>query len=294
MPEMTSETATTLMIGDIRVRALVDLDGYPLDLGFVFPDAKLEDVAPHRSWLEPTYLQGNEIRLVIRTVVMEVDGRNILIDACVGEHKERPTRPLFNKRTDTDFLAKLAKLGFRPEDIDVVFCTHLHVDHVGWNTKLENGRWVPTFPKARYLFGRKELDHWMGQPNRAELGGGSFVDSVIPIVEAKRCDLVDDGHDIGKGLSLCLLPGHTPGQLGLDVVRGKDRAFFVGDAMHSPLQVALPDLSTGFDTDRKQAAVTRRAFLDAAAADNRWLVPCHFRGPIAHKIKRAGNSFMIG
>lgn len=289
-----SETAATLMIGDIRVRALVDFDPYEMDATFIFPDLKMEELEPHRKWMEPTYLNGGKIRLVVRTMVLEVDGRNILVDACVGEDKERPTRPFFNKRTGTGFIEGLAKLGLRPEDIDVVFCTHLHVDHVGWNTKLDNGRWVPTFPKARYLFGRKELDFWMGQPNRPEVGGGSFVDSVIPIVEAKRCDLVDDGHDLGKGLSLCLLPGHTPGQLGLDVVRGKDRAYFVGDAIHSPLQVAMPDLSTGFDTDKQLARETRRKFLEACAGDGRWLVPCHFRGPIAHKIKRSGATFAIG
>ncbi len=290
-----SETVTSFMIGDIRVRAVVDFDPYEMDVNFIFPDVSMEEVEKHRSWLQPTYLTAeNKIRLVVRTMVMEVDGRNILVDACVGEDKERPTRPFFNKRSGTDFIGQLAKLGLKPEDIDVVFCTHLHVDHVGWNTRLANGKWVPTFPKARYLFGRKELDFWMGQPNRHEVGGGSFVDSVIPIVEAKACDLVDDGHDLGKGLSLHLLPGHTPGQLGLDVVRGKDRAYFVGDAIHSPLQVVLPDLSTGFDVDKQQAAATRRTFLDACASDGRWLVPCHFRGPIAHKIKRAGGSFMIG
>jgi len=287
-----TDTAT-LMIGDIRVRALIDLEGYPLDLNFVFPDVKEEELAPHRSWLEPDYVQGNEIRLVIRSLLLEVDGRNILVDACVGEHKDRPTRPMFNKRKDTDFVGNLAKLGLRPEDIDVVFCTHLHVDHVGWNTKLDNGKWVPTFPNARYLFGRKELDFWMGQPNRHEVAGGSFLDSVIPIVEAKLCDLVDDGHDLGKGMSLTLLPGHTPGQLGLDVIRGKDRAFFIGDAMHSPIQIVLPHLSTGFDTDKNAARETRMKFLEAAASDNRYLVPCHFRGPLGTRIKRAGSSFAI-
>lgn len=289
-----SETATSFMIGDIRVRAVVDFDPYEMDVNFIFPDVVMEEVEKHRSWMEPTYLTStNKIRLVVRTMVMEVDGRNILVDACIGEHKERPTRPFMNQRKGTDYIAQLAKLGLKPEDIDVVFCTHLHVDHVGWNTRLDNGRWVPTFPKARYLFGRKELDFWMGMPNRHEVGGGSFVDSVIPIVEAKACDLVDDGHDLGKGLSLHLLPGHTPGQLGLDVVRGKDRAYFVGDAIHSPLQVVLPDLSTGFDTDKQQARETRRKFLEACAGDGRWLVPCHFRGPIAHKIKRAGDSFAL-
>lgn len=285
--------AATLMIGDVRARALIDLDPYPMDLKFVFPDLDLGDIEAHRSWLEPVHVAGDKMLAVIQSVVLEVDGRRILIDACVGEHKQRPTRPLFNDRKGTGFIEKLARLGLRPEDIDVVFCTHLHVDHVGWNTRLDNGRWVPTFPNARYLFGRKELDHWMGQPNRAELGGGSFVDSVIPIVEAKRCDLIDDGQELGNGLSLCALPGHTPGQLGLDVTRGKDRAYFIGDAMHSPIQVVLPHISTGFDTSKDDARRTRVAFLEAAADDGRLLVPCHFRGALGTRIKRQGASFRL-
>lgn len=288
-----TDAAAAMMIGDVRVRAVIDLDGYPLDLYTVLNDAKPAEIDPHRSWLEPLHVQGDKLMLVVRSLLVEVDGRRILIDTCVGEHKHRPLRPLFHERKGTDFVPGLARLGLRPEDIDVVLCTHLHVDHVGWNTKLDNGRWVPTFPNARYLFGRKELDFWMAQPNRAEIGAGSFADSVVPIVEAKRCDLVDDGHDLAKGLSLCLLPGHTPGQLGLDVVRGKDRAFFVGDAMHSPIQVVLPHLSTGFDTDKNEARATRMKFLDAAAADGRWLVPCHFRGPIGTRIKRAGSTFAM-
>ncbi len=224
-------------------------------------------------------------------MVMEVDGRNILIDACVGEHKERPTRPLLNQRKATGFIARLAKLGLRPEDIDVVFCTHLHVDHVGWNTKLDNGRWVPTFPKARYLFGRKELDHWMGQPNRAEVGGGSFVDSVIPIVEAKQCDLVDDGHDLGKGLSLCLLPGHTPGQLGLDVrarqrsrvVRRRCDAFAAADGAAGAVDRLL------IRTRCRRGRRGRRSWKRLPRTSS-WLVPCHFRGPLGTQDQAAAAS----
>jgi glyoxylase-like metal-dependent hydrolase (beta-lactamase superfamily II) len=287
------QAVSTLMIGDVRVRALIDLDGYALDIGFVFPDAKPEDVDPHRSWLEPTYLRGKELYLVVRSLVMEVDGRVILIDACVGEDKDRPTRPFWNHRQATGYIERLAMLGFKPEDIDVVFCTHLHTDHVGWNTQLKDGRWVPTFSKARYLFGRLELDHWMAQPNRAEVAGGAFVDSVIPILEAKQADLVDDGHDLGKGLVLKALFGHTPGQLGLDVRRGGERALFVGDAIHSPLQMAVPELSTCFCTDKAIARETRKAFLEQAAEYNSWLVPCHFRGPLGSRIKRNGKGYVF-
>lgn len=287
------QAVTTLMIGDARVRAVVDLDGYALDLGHVFPDASPEQIDPHRSWLEPTYIKGKELFLVVRSLVVELDGRVILIDACVGEDKDRPTRPLWNHRQASGYLERLAMLGLKPADVDVVFCTHLHTDHVGWNTKLDNGRWVPTFSRARYLFGRKEIEHWMAQPDRATVTGGSFVDSVIPILDAKQADLVDDGHDLGKGLVLKGLFGHTPGQLGLDMRRGNDRALFIGDAMHSPLQLALPELSTCFCSDKVQARATRKAFLETAAEENSWLVPCHFRGPLGTRIKRNGNGYLI-
>ena len=287
------QAVTTLMIGDVRVRALADLDGYALDLGFVFPDAKPEQIDPHRSWLEPTYIKGQELFLVIRSLVLEADGRVILIDACVGEDKERPTRPLWNHRRDSGYLQRLAALGLKPGDVDVVFCTHLHTDHVGWNTRMDNGRWVPTFPRARYLFGAKELAHWQAQPDRGTVNGGSFVDSVIPILDAGQADLVDDGHDLGKGLVLKSLYGHTPGQLGLDVRRGGERALFVGDAMHSPLQLAIPGLSTCFCADKAQARATRMAFLEAAAEEHSWLVSCHFRGPLGTRIRRNGSGYLM-
>lgn len=286
--------STLVEIGDIKIRRIVEQEAPFFPVHDFFPKFTPDMLAANSHWLQPRYVdKDGKLVLCIQSYVIETPHHKIMVDTCVGNHKPRPHRPFWHMMASDRYERSLAAAGLTVNDIDFVMCTHLHVDHVGWNTRLENGQWVPTFPKARYLFGRKELDFWMGQPNRHEVGGGSFVDSVIPIVEAKACDLVDDGHDLGKGLSLHLLPGHTPGQLGLDVVRGKDRAYFVGDAIHSPLQVVLPDLSTGFDTDKQQARETRRAFLEACASDGRWLVPCHFRGPIAHKIKRAGGSFMI-
>lgn len=281
-------TVHALEIGGARIRTLHDVDPYPVSLAMVFPDASEARIAPHRGWLEPVHLQGPELLLVIQSLLLEIDGRTILIDTCVGEHKARPARPIFNNRANTGFLDRLAALGVKPEQIDTVLCTHLHIDHVGWNTQMRDGRWVPTFPRARYLFGRKELAHWESLQPRAEVNHGSFVDSVLPIVEAGLVDLVDDGHELLPGLVLRPLPGHTPGQMGLWLERGGTRVLFCGDALHSPLQLACPDLSASFDTDRAQARITRVAMLESVAASGSLLVPAHFRGGCGWRIKSDG------
>ena len=281
-------SVASLMVGDARVRTLIDVDPYPISLAMVFPDASEARVAPHRSWLEPMHLKGPDLILVVQSLLLEVDGRTILIDTCVGEHKQRPHRPLFNNRQNTGFLDRLAALGVKPEQVDTVLCTHLHVDHVGWNTQLRDGRLVPTFPRARYLFGRKELAHWEAIQPRAEVNQGSFADSVVPILDAGQADLVDDGHELLPGLTLRPLPGHTPGQMGLWLERGGMRALFCGDAVHSPLQLACPELSASFDTDRAQSRITRVAMLEAVEASGSLLVPAHFRGGCGWRIARAG------
>jgi glyoxylase-like metal-dependent hydrolase (beta-lactamase superfamily II) len=285
-----------IAVGDVTIHRIIEQEQPFFEVHTFFPTLGKERYEENRSWMEPRYVDPTTGKLIlcIQSHLVVTPHHKILIDTCVGNHKERPTRAFWHKMDRPDWERGLKATGYGVDDIDFVMCTHMHTDHIGWNTRLDNGRWVPTFPRARYLFGRKELDFWISQPNRAEIGGGSLVDSVIPIVEAKVCDLVDDGHDLGKGLTLALLPGHTPGQLGLDVVRGRDRAYFVGDAIHSPLQVVYPDLSTGFDTDKQQARETRRKFLEACAGDGRWLVPCHFRGAVAHRIRRAGGGFALG
>lgn len=283
-------TVHTLEIGGARIRTLVDVDPYPVSLAMVFPDASEARVAPHRSWLEPLHLRGPDLLLVIQSMLLEIDGRIILIDTCIGEHKSRPARQIFHNRTDTGFLARLAAMGVKPEQVDTVLCTHLHIDHVGWNTQLRDGRWVPTFPRARYLLGRKELAHWEAQQPRADVNHGSFVDSVLPIVEAGLVDLVDDGHELLPGLVLRPLPGHTPGQMGLWLERGNTRALFCGDALHSPLQLACPDLSAAFDSDRAEARITRLAMLESVAASGSILVPAHFRGGCGCRIASDGGT----
>jgi glyoxylase-like metal-dependent hydrolase (beta-lactamase superfamily II) len=189
----------------------------------------------------------------------------------------------------------LASAGFSVGDIDFVMCTHLHPDHVGWNTRLENGRWVPTFPNARYVFGRSEFDYWTEQNAKAEVP--PFADSVLPIVDAGKAELVRHDHAIGDHLRILPTPGHTPGHVAFALGRGKDDAVFCGDLMHTPLQTHYPELSAKFDADPKQAATTRRSLLERYCDTDTLCCTAHFPSPSSGKIRRRGNGFscdMIG
>lgn len=270
-------------IGDIRVDVVVDDDDFRLPLGAFLPGSDPRRFTDARTWLEPDFVDfGRDIvRFAIQSFLIRAAGRTILVDSCIGEQKERPDIPAFHARLNTGFLDGLARAGARPEEIDLVFCTHLHVDHVGWNTRRADGRWVPTFPNARYLIGRAELADWTAQRNAgsaAPMHALALQDSVLPVVEAGLVDLVEDGHDLATGMTLVPLPGHTAHQMGLRIERPNGRALFCGDALHSPLQVLAPELSTASCADPGLAAMTRRALLEDAAETRRLVVPAHFRG----------------
>jgi glyoxylase-like metal-dependent hydrolase (beta-lactamase superfamily II) len=183
----------------------------------------------------------------------------------------------------------LAAAGFSVDDIDYVMCTHLHVDHVGWNTRLVDGRWVPTFPNARYVFAKGEFDYWTEQ--NAKTAVPPFVDSVLPIVEANKAEIVRNDHQIGDHVRILPTPGHTPGHVAFTFGRGKDDAVFSGDLMHSPLQTRYPELSAKFDVDPAQAAVTRRNFLERYCDTDTLCCTAHFPSPSTGKIRRRGNGF---
>jgi glyoxylase-like metal-dependent hydrolase (beta-lactamase superfamily II) len=221
------------------------------------------------------------VKFAIQSFVIRVDWRTVLVDTCIGEQNDRPEIPAWNQRRATEFLEQLAKTGVDPADVDTVFCTHLHVDHVGWNTRREGGWRALTFPNARYLIGRKELDDWMAQ---REAGSAPAIhipalqDSVLPLVEAGLVDLVEDGCGLAQGLTVIHLPGHTHNQMGLRINRPDSRAIFCGDALHSPVQIFDPGISTSSCADPRVAAATRRTLLDDPVETNRLVVPAHFRG----------------
>ncbi|MDF2234726.1 MBL fold metallo-hydrolase [Albimonas sp. CAU 1670] len=282
-----------LTLGAATIERIVDMDPFRFGLTQIFPDAVLSELEDAREWLEPHSLDfaTGQVLLGVQSHLLRIGGLTILVDTCVGECKPRPKRPDWHDRRDTGYLDRLAAAGVRPEEVDVVMCTHLHADHAGWNTRLENGRWVPTFPNARYVMGRAELDHWTAEEARApgEANHGLFADSVKPVVEAGLAEPVEEGFELTAGLTLCALPGHTPGQMGLELAHPGGTAIFCGDALHSPVQLRKPDWSSAFCTDPAQAALTRRAMLERAEGAGGMILPVHLRGAIGFRPERTGD-----
>ena len=250
----------------------------------------------HRGWLVPDHMTPDGLlRLSIHSWLLRTPHHLILIDACAGNHKprSRPEQAGF-ANLDTPYLERLAAAGARPQDIDYVCCTHLHVDHVGWNTRLADGRWAPTFPNARYLFSRADCEYW--DPRRRagadpHPNDGVFEDSVRPVLEAGQAVLVDGGYAIADDVRLVHRPGHTPGHITVELGGETPRAIFTGDIMHHALQVTYPDWSSCFCELPEQARQTRRALLERVADRDTLLLPAHFGAPHAGRIVSAGDRF---
>ncbi|WP_430249623.1 MBL fold metallo-hydrolase [Neorhizobium sp. DAR64860/K0K1] len=284
-----------LTFGDATIDTMTDLDPFVLPVDLLFPGRSLEVLRAHAAMLSPHHVDfdAETILLGVHSHLLRVNGLMILIDTCIGEHKQRPRRADWHQRQATGYLTPLAAAGLRPQDVDIVLCTHLHADHVGWNTQLVDGRWVPTFPKARYLIGRTEFDTWQAEEAKApgHHNHGAFNDSVLPVVEAGIAEWVDDGFELGRNLSLMALPGHTTGQLGLCLCEGARKAFFCADAIHSPVQVYQPDWASRFCSDPEIAIATRRTLLDRVAGTDDLLIPAHLRQYSAMKIARTPDGF---
>lgn len=283
-----------LRLGDVVIERCVDLDPFALPAATLLPGAALEVLRPHAARLAPDHVDfdAGTILLAVQSHVLRVDGRVVLVDTCVGEGKERPRLSAWHRRAGTQYLARLAALGLRPEDVDTVLCTHLHADHVGWNTRLEDGRWVPTFPRARTLIGEQELAATEARLAREPAGSvshGAFADSVAPLLDAGRVELVAAGHALAPGVTIEALPGHTAGHVGLRVARGGRDALLCGDAVHSPVQVYRPEWSSGFDDDAAAARATRELLFAAMAGTERLLIPNHLREAAALWVRRRGD-----
>jgi glyoxylase-like metal-dependent hydrolase (beta-lactamase superfamily II) len=229
----------------------------------------------------------------VHSWVIELDKLTILVDTCDGNHKNRSLDAVH--QLDTRYLENLAAAGFRPEDIDLVMCTHLHFDHVGWNTRLENGRWVPTFPNARYLFGRRDYDYFSQNPPGEALHYEAFLDSILPVMDAGRGELVAEDsvthREIGDGIWLEPAFGHSPGCFTINAQADGPPALFWGDVIHHPVQLLRFDLPFAFDMDPVAASRVRQATLARAAEEGTLCFPAHFRGTSAGHVARDGEVF---
>lgn len=275
--------------GDYTVRKLVEVVE-PFTPEFTFHDWEDEALHAHRPWMAPHFVGEKDGRLTLtfsfHTYVVQAHGKTILIDTCIGNHKDRAALPFWHMQ-NRPYLENLYAMGIAPEDVDYVMCTHLHADHVGWNTRLENGRWVPTFPNARYIFSKGDYDHY-NNVKPGEFGYTSLADSVFPIVDAGLAEIVTMDFQIGDGLSLVPSPGHTPGHYCVHLESGGHDVFFTGDMLHHPVLIAEPHWRTKFCLDHERSAATRAAFVDKHAGSKAIVLAAHFAGPTAGRITDEG------
>ncbi len=283
--------STSFTVGELTIHRIVEQE-IPFTDPFEFiPGLTPEVLEENRAWMEPAALDPATGKLVLcfQSYVVRTPDHTVLVDSCVGNDKDRATRPTWHMKKDDAFMRGLAAAGLSVGDIDFVMCTHLHVDHVGWNTRLDNGRWVPTFPNARYLFSEREYAYWIDQHAKAPIA--CIADSVIPIVEAKRADFITSEHALDDHVRLLPTPGHTPDHFAVLLGRGGKDAILTGDLIHSPIQARYPELSMRADYDPKQAAVTRRSFLDRVCEGGTLCCTAHFPSPSTGRFTRWGNGF---
>jgi glyoxylase-like metal-dependent hydrolase (beta-lactamase superfamily II) len=268
-------------IGDVTVTRIVESETALPPEGLL-PEATAEALASHREWLRPGFLDadGNFV-LSIHALVIEAGERRILVDTCVGEHVVPGFEML---RPDGSFLEDLAVAGFPRESIDTVLCTHLHFDHVGWNTMKDGDRWVPTFPNARYLFARSEVEHWQAEEDAPF--ASTFAGAVAPVLEAGLADLVETDHRVCDEVWLEPSPGHTPGHVCVHIGSRGERAFITGDMTHHPVQWAEVDWKMPADTDSAQAAATRRRVIEDHAGADTLVIGTHYAAPTAGHLVR--------
>ena len=282
-------------LGELEIHRAIESEVPIFDTFTFFPDATREVVEANKDWLMPRYIDPKtiEVILCIQSYVIKTSHHTILVDTCVGNHKSRPARPSWHMQ-NSPFIEELASVGVHPEEVDFVLCTHLHVDHVGWNTKLLDGRWVPTFPNAKYIFSRNEFELWAARYEKGETVPVPLVyeDSVLPIVEAGQAIIVEVTHQIDDGMWLEPAPGHTPGHVMLNLKSGEETALMSGDVIHHPLQLIRPEWSSRACEDPHLSAVSRTKMLERVADTNTLLCPAHFGSPtMGHVISHATDGF---
>jgi len=289
---MSVEHMKTWRIGRVEVTRIVEVWAWEDDIGMAIEGAAASLVLSH-PWLQPHYATpAGRMLMNFQAFVIKAGGRHIMIDTCVGADREREF-PVFTQM-QTSFMQDLASIGVTADSVDTVLCTHLHFDHVGWNTHLKDGRWVPTFSNARYLFGRKEYEHWM---MLRDTGGyhsvNHLADSIDPVIEAGLVDFIAPDYAITDEIRLMPTPGHTPGHVSVLISSQGSEAVITGDMMHHPLQLAVPASPATFDLDKPAGSNTRVEFVRRFADSPVLVIGSHFADPGAGHIVRDGAAWKL-
>lgn len=280
------------MIGTVEIFQIVEIEAGQL-IQSVIKDATPENIQ-RIAWLYPHFAdKAGNFKALVQGFLIKSGNNVILIDTCNGNDKTRMDIPEWGNLR-TDFLKKLEKVGITPKDVTVVACTHLHMDHVGWNTQLENGVWMPTFPNAKYLFAKDEYQYWTQKPDK-ELADdkAAFDDSISPIVKAGLAILVSMDHRIDSHVRFMPTAGHTPGHVSVVIESENKRAIISGDILHHPCQIANPQWMTEGDAIPDKAKATRQKMLNEIAGTDTLLIGSHFSNPVAGRVVRLNDSFMF-
>jgi glyoxylase-like metal-dependent hydrolase (beta-lactamase superfamily II) len=261
----------------------------------LLPECTEDALAEHMHWMDPVHYDpdAGKFRTSVRSYLVRTGRHIILIDCCGGNHKNRPYFPRFHQR-DHDWLDRLGALGAKPEQVDYVMCTHLHADHVGWNTVLRDGRWQPTFPNAKYIAHRAELDRW--NPEHASYRFSphnefTWEDSILPVIEAGQSVAVEDGFELDEMMTVEPAPGHTLAHVAIRLRSRGSQALFSGDVMHVPLQVHYPHWGTSLDDDPALGVRSRLGLLESVAESRTLLLPPHFVPSTGCFINRTSGGF---
>jgi glyoxylase-like metal-dependent hydrolase (beta-lactamase superfamily II) len=280
-------------VGDVTITRIVELElPVPYNPKRPLIAEALPDALQSMPWLYPHFVTADgHLMTAVHALLVQTPSRRVVVDTCIGNDK--PRRMTLGHGLDTPFLQHMQELGWTRESVDTVICTHLHVDHVGWNTLLDNGRWTPTFPRARYLVGRTEYAYW-SEAQHAERHAehrAIMNDSVQPLFDAGLVDLVDVDHQLCPELRLIPTPGHTPGHVSVLIESQGASALITGDVLHHPCQIGRPDWTTTFDEDKQAASAQRKQVLERFADKTTLVIGTHFSAPTAGRIKRDGDSF---
>jgi glyoxylase-like metal-dependent hydrolase (beta-lactamase superfamily II) len=276
-----------ITIGEAEIHRVEELR---VRLPFEMFGASEEVVAANADWLKPVWLDdAGTWDMVVQSFIVVADGRVTVVDPCVGNGRPLPAFPIFDN-LDTPFIERFGATGFKPEDVDAVVCTHLHSDHCGWNTVLRDGKYVPTFPNARYVIGWREVERWdTRRPGHKHIpeNEGVFERSVLPILEAGLADVIGDSHAVSASLRAELANGHTLGHMALHLDSAGKHGWFTGDAFHHPIELIHPELDEHSCEDYPLTVATRKRLIETFLAQGALIIPAHFTEPHAGYLREA-------